>query len=85
MGPGYRLGIHLATGDLWQHEQGPNGGDEMNVIRPGANYGWPFVSYGRTYAGPWQSKEFWPRLTNPPAPPQKIPVPPPNRLLLNQP
>jgi len=53
------LAIHPATGDLWQHEQGPNGGDEMNVIRPGANYGWPLVSYGRTYAGPWQSAEFW--------------------------
>ena len=42
----YRLAIHPATGDLWQYEQGPNGGDEMNVIRPGANYGWPLVSYG---------------------------------------
>jgi glucose/arabinose dehydrogenase len=53
------LAIHPGTGDLWQHEQGPNGGDEMNVIRPGANYGWPLVSYGRTYAGPWQSEQFW--------------------------
>ena len=53
------LAIHPATGDLWQHEQGPNGGDEMNVIRPGANYGWPLVSYGRKYDGPWQSNEFW--------------------------
>jgi glucose/arabinose dehydrogenase len=53
------LAIHPATGDLWQHEQGPNGGDEMNVIRPGVNYGWPLVSYGRKYDGPWQSNEFW--------------------------
>ena len=53
------LAIHPATGDLWQHEQGPNGGDEMNVIRPGANYGWPVVSYGRKYDGPWQSEQFW--------------------------
>ncbi len=53
------LAIHLPTGDLWQNEHGPNGGDEMNIVRPGANYGWPVVSYGRTYAGPWQSKEFW--------------------------
>jgi glucose/arabinose dehydrogenase len=31
----------------------------MKVIRPGANYGWPLVSYGRKYDGPWQSEQFW--------------------------
>ena len=49
------LAVHPHTGELWLAENGPNGGDEINVIRPGANYGWPIVSYGRTYPGPWQS------------------------------
>lgn len=49
------LAVHPATGEMWQHENGPNGGDEMNILKPGANYGWPLVSYGRTYPGPWQS------------------------------
>jgi glucose/arabinose dehydrogenase len=52
------LAIHPPTGDLWQNENGPNGGDEINVIRPGHNYGWPIVSHGRTYQGPWQSDRF---------------------------
>jgi glucose/arabinose dehydrogenase len=50
------LTVHPATGDIYQSENGPNGGDEINVIRAGRNYGWPIVSYGRTYPGPWQSK-----------------------------
>ena len=50
------LAIHPPTGDVWQNENGPNGGDEINVIRAGLNYGWPIVSYGRTYQGPWQSE-----------------------------
>ena len=40
---------------MWQNENGPNGGDEINILKPGRNYGWPIVSYGRTYQGPWQS------------------------------
>ncbi len=48
------LAVHPATGELWELEMGPNGGDELNVLRPGANYGWPIVSFGRTYPGPWQ-------------------------------
>jgi glucose/arabinose dehydrogenase len=50
--------VHPVTGELWESEQGPNGGDEINILRPGANYGWPLVSTGRTYQGPWQSKGF---------------------------
>ena len=53
------LAVHPATGDVWQNENGPNGGDEINIIKPGRNYGWPLVSYGRTYPGPWQSEQFW--------------------------
>jgi glucose/arabinose dehydrogenase len=52
------LALHPGTGELWQNENGPNGGDEINVLKPGANYGWPVVSLGRTYPGPWQSKGF---------------------------
>jgi len=50
------LAVHPATGAVWQSENGPNGGDELNVIRAGLNYGWPLVSFGRTYPGPWQAK-----------------------------
>ncbi len=50
------LASHPSTGEIWQSENGPNGGDELNVIRAGKNYGWPLVSYGRTYPGPWQAK-----------------------------
>jgi len=48
------LAVHPDTGDIWQNENGPNGGDEINILQPGANYGWPIVSLGRTYPGPWQ-------------------------------
>ena len=49
------LAVNPATGEMWQNENGPNGGDEINILKPGRNYGWPTVSYGRTYQGPWQS------------------------------
>ena len=59
---GHRSTLGLAmnpnTGAIWENENGPNGGDEINVLKPGANYGWPLVSLGRTYQGPWQSKGF---------------------------
>lgn len=45
------LAINPATGELWETENGPQGGDELNVIRPGRNYGWPIISYGRSYSG----------------------------------
>jgi glucose/arabinose dehydrogenase len=41
--------IHPATGQLWAIDHGPQGGDEVNIIRPGRDYGWPDVSYGRQY------------------------------------
>jgi aldose sugar dehydrogenase len=49
------IAMHPGTGEMWETENGPNGGDEINILRPGKNYGWPIVSYGRTYPGPWQS------------------------------
>ncbi len=49
------LALNPTTGEMWQNENGPNGGDEVNVLKPGHNYGWPVVSYGRSYQGPWQS------------------------------
>ena len=60
---GHRNQLGLAfnpfTGELWNSEMGPNGGDEVNIIRPGRNYGWPLYSYGRTYEGPWVSNPPW--------------------------
>ena len=44
--------VHPQTGMLWQHENGPNGGDEINIILPGRDYGWPVLSFGRDYPGP---------------------------------
>jgi len=46
------LAVNPYTGDIYAGEQGPNGGDEVNVIKAGKNYGWPLVSYGRDYNGP---------------------------------
>ena len=41
--------LHPQTGRLWTHEHGPQGGDEVNVMRAGANYGWPVITYGVNY------------------------------------
>ncbi len=41
--------LHPLTGTLWAHEHGPQGGDEINEILPGRNYGWPVITYGREY------------------------------------
>ena len=41
--------LHPQTGELWAHEHGPQGGDEINIIRAGVNYGWPVITYGRNY------------------------------------
>jgi aldose sugar dehydrogenase len=43
------LDIHPVTGDLWEAEFGPKGGDELNLIKPGKNYGWPIITYGTEY------------------------------------
>ena len=43
--------INPVTGDLWETEFGPRGGDELNLIKPGGNYGWPVVTYGIEYSG----------------------------------
>ena len=49
---GHSMALNPWTDELWVTEQGPDGGDEINVLQPGANYGWPLVSYGRAYSGP---------------------------------
>jgi glucose/arabinose dehydrogenase len=53
------LAFNPQTGQLWENEDGPNGGDEVNIILPGRNYGWPTVSYGRDYPGPRVSPHPW--------------------------
>lgn len=44
--------LHPATGELWTHEHGPRGGDEINITLAGRNFGWPVITYGREYHGP---------------------------------
>jgi aldose sugar dehydrogenase len=46
------LAMNPVTREMWAGEQGPNGGDELNILKPGKNYGWPVISYGRDYRGP---------------------------------
>ena len=45
------LALHPVTGELWEVEHGPRGGDELNLIQPGRNYGWPVITYGMNYNG----------------------------------
>ncbi|MDI9246069.1 PQQ-dependent sugar dehydrogenase [Marinobacter sp. CHS3-4] len=57
---------HPDTGDIWTHEHGPKGGDEVNVLRAGANYGWPKVTYGIGYSGlPITNKTTMPGIEDP--------------------
>jgi glucose/arabinose dehydrogenase len=58
---GYGLSVHPETGQLWQAEIGPLGGDEVNVLVAGHNYGWPLVSMGRNYTGSLVSDKPWVR------------------------
>ena len=60
------LAFHPDTGELWATEHGPQGGDEANIIRPGANYGWPIASYSRQYSGlPVTDTPWLPEFTGP--------------------
>jgi glucose/arabinose dehydrogenase len=45
------LAFHPETGELWENEFGPRGGDELNIVKPGKNYGWPTITYGIEYGG----------------------------------
>lgn len=45
------VAMHPVTGAIWTHEHGPRGGDEINIIKPGLNYGWPVISFGINYNG----------------------------------
>jgi glucose/arabinose dehydrogenase len=56
---GYGLMVNPADNNVWQVEIGPLGGDEVNVLLPGHNYGWPVVSMGRNYTGSLVSEEPW--------------------------
>lgn len=56
---GHSMALNPETGEFWMTEQGPNGGDEINVLKPGANYGWPYVSAGRNYMGVKVSDAPW--------------------------
>jgi aldose sugar dehydrogenase len=55
----YGLAYHPETGELWSSEIGPLGGDEVNILLPGHNYGWPLVSVGRNYTGTPVSNQPW--------------------------
>jgi glucose/arabinose dehydrogenase len=43
------MAIHPGTKEIWTHEHGPQGGDEVNIMKPGINYGWPVITYGANY------------------------------------
>jgi glucose/arabinose dehydrogenase len=43
------MAVHPVSGAIWTHEHGPQGGDEINIMKPGVNYGWPVITYGVNY------------------------------------
>ncbi len=60
------MAVHPVTGEIWTHEHGPKGGDEINIIKSGKNYGWPKVSYGINYDGSiLTDKNTMPGIENP--------------------
>jgi glucose/arabinose dehydrogenase len=67
---GHRNSLGLAmqpvTGAIWESENGPNGGDEINLLQAGKNYGWPVVSFGRFYLGPRVNDKPWQEGMEPP-------------------
>lgn len=71
-----------STGRLWANEHGPRGGDEINLILPGRNYGWPVVSHGKEYWGPFQVGEGTKKPGMEPAVKVYIPSIAPGSLLL---
>lgn len=62
------MAVHPGTGALWSVDHGPLGGDEINIVEAGRNYGWPMVSYGRSYSGERTGDGFGPILASPSAP-----------------
>ncbi len=48
---------HPVTGEIWTHEHGPKGGDEINIVQAGKNYGWPSITYGKNYSGTTITKD----------------------------
>ena len=48
---------HPVTGEIWTHEHGPRGGDEINIVQAGKNYGWPSITYGKNYSGTTITKD----------------------------
>ncbi|MAM69897.1 MAG: hypothetical protein CMP91_01960 [Gammaproteobacteria bacterium] len=57
--------LHPETGELWTVEHGPMGGDELNVIRPGQDAGWPYITYGKEYDGSEIGPTQWPGTAQP--------------------
>jgi glucose/arabinose dehydrogenase len=68
------LVVHPETGELWENENGPQGGDEINIIRAGRNYGWPVISYGRAYSGDLTGDRSGPTSDVPVAPGMEQPL-----------
>jgi glucose/arabinose dehydrogenase len=60
------LAMHPGTGAIWENEHGPLGGDELNILLPGRNYGWPLVTFGMNYDGTRISDSTWRADLEPP-------------------